>query len=87
VLLGPREARERELYDLAAVALLRSGDAGLVAAFSMRVMRATSTTSNARALWQTASTRPLPNFSQGRKSAYAARIRAHGSGPPSRRSA
>src|SRR5580658_510450 len=63
------------------------GEAGLAAALSMRVMRATSTTSNARALWQTASTRPSLYLSQRRRSAYAARIRAHGSGPPSNRSA
>jgi hypothetical protein len=41
-----------------------SGRAGLAADFSILAMRVTLTTSNARALWQIASTRPSPYFSQ-----------------------
>src|SRR5712691_343622 len=46
-----------------------SDGSGLVANLSIRVMRPTSTTSKASALWQTASTRPSPYLSQRRRRA------------------
>src|SRR6185437_9506116 len=64
-----------------------SGRVGFAALLSILANRETSTTSNASALWQIASTRPSPNLSQSESSAYAWRILVHGSAPPRSRSA